>query len=388
MGAERLGKPTILAVGETLALRVGVDAWPTDGSIACSFFVLRIDLCQPLAVDVVASPEGTTDEAIKVFVEQRLAEESLDQRAALDATAMPAQQAAPRNQVSGGSSSPNDAVQSGWTAEAPCAEQTAVPAALAAYLGEAPSAAAVRGGIHKAQLQDPSSFTPPDSPESSGGRAVRAAAGLPVDFDERPPTPTPDGFQDVATTKPHKSENSHVQPERRVVPAESQAAAATRAAAARAQGILLRDSPGTALAAPEASAGPEKTLGPDPAAALASFLGEAPSASALRAEHRPQEDLPSSSVAQSTLPPRPPGYEDQDIFYLEGAGWCDAYGRTIDSQGQGGAPPVKAPDKTTAAHKRSAGSKAAAASHRPAVATPEKLTAAQQQAAWDAIPGI
>ncbi|CAE8626899.1 unnamed protein product [Polarella glacialis] len=161
--------------------------------------------------------------------------------------------------------------------------------------------------------------------------------------DDRPPTPTPDGFQD--------------------------ADACSRPA--------------------------DQRQAPVPVAAATLPL-------AARATDRPAGEPSRAVAAVPTQRPPPPPNDRDDLFYLEGVGWVDDFGRTVDEFGasSGG---------SNAESKRHASTNASAKSNSRSTPGPggtlafgrgqttsvgvkapndKKVSAQDQQTAWDAIPGI
>eukprot|EP00930_Biecheleria_cincta_P047126 TRINITY_DN3260_c0_g1_i1.p1 TRINITY_DN3260_c0_g1~~TRINITY_DN3260_c0_g1_i1.p1 ORF type:complete len:482 (+),score=117.30 TRINITY_DN3260_c0_g1_i1:25-1446(+) len=422
LGADRLGKEIRLTPGETLPLRLTLEASALQGQLICRFLVVRIELCRPLVVDVVAAPEGTPDDELRSFVQSQLTVAGFQAPAnKAHSSREPASLEASSPDVH----SPADAaaVLADFLGEAPAAaamrkdvpaasrpladdpqldsDQTAMPAALAAFLGEAPAAAAIRkvGKINfEAQPRPaPMAASPPDTPESGDGRAIRRPDHQSCidDMDDRPPTPTPDGFHDCdLDSRPRASEPvqttenvQHHVTGRQSDAAIATAKAAARAAAARAQGILPDDQ---------------------------GMLPVAPASMTTMAQ-------------ASAKPPAPAGYKAEDLFYLEGVGWCDIFGRAVGASRQDktrqeadiqwarqeARQEASRQDKTSSSSSSSSADKTlkqapvgkapaakatkqtpSAATTRPAAAgtskltAPAKMTAAQQRAAWDAIPGI
>lgn len=403
LGADRLGKEIRLTPGETLPLRLALEASADRGQLVCAFLVVRIELCRPVVVDVVAAPEGTPDDELRSFVQSQLAVAGFQApahkaRSSREPTSLetssrdvdaPADAAAALAAFLG--EPPADAaMRKDAPAYAPAApqpladeqqldlDQTAIPAALAAFLGEAPATAAVRkvGKLNFEAQPRPAPVTssPPDTPESGDGRAIRRPQHQSHldDIDDRPPTPTPDGFEDCDADSRLRASEPTRQTEKvhhRTTGRQSDAAIATaeaaaRAAAARAQGILPDDDP-------------EK---PPPAASVSK-----------------------TAVGQILAkPPAPAGYKAEDLFYLEGVGWCDMFGREVGASSDSAEKTLKQAPAGRAKQAPVGKAPAAKASRQPAstatthstvqgigkLTTQQKLTAAQQKAAWDAMPGI
>ena len=230
-----------------------------------------------------------------------------------------------------------------------------IPAALAEFLGEAPSAAALRGGpaAFAEAAEAARSASPGDTPRSDAPPAPPGA-----EDGERPPTPTPQEFQvpevkvpEVKEVIVHQTvrfevpkgevsevgevrEGSSLEASRERIPSKLTPAEATRIAALRAKGLL--------------------------------------------------KDGNESSAVPTAPPPKPAGFETEDLFYVEGAGWCDIYGRTVGHADFGSSP---AQSRRSSDH-ASSPSRSMAGSPRPPVSKGIKASRKAQQDAWDAIPGI
>lgn len=183
------------------------------------------------------------------------------------------------------------------------------PAALAAFLGEDPSASALRGRVsikknsavtdegpridtlrlavagvgagrrHPGKAAD----SPPDTPE------LRSVGFRPSAFDyydlddDRPPTPTPAGFEAMVLCQGPRSE----------VLSAGDGGRAGQGIGGRNHSVVRESAAGAVVDA------------------------------VLNSEHSRLQDS-----RHPVLPHRPP---TGDAFFVEGVGWCDAYGRTLES---------------------------------------------------------
>ncbi|CAJ1389372.1 unnamed protein product, partial [Effrenium voratum] len=248
IGAEHVGH-LMLPPNETLAFRIAVDS---SRQLLCDFLVVNIECSPPLLIDIVCAPEGTSEEEVQGCV--AAARAAMKQPAALAA--------------------PPAAAPAAAESASPC--PAPVPTALAEFLGEEPTAAALRGGLRFEVAAPPS---PPDTPES--GRGGATAREVMESFDDRPPTPTPEGFQmpepkilrveqtqrnaqqgpcQSSGGQPAADLSGAVSSQVKLSPAE-----ATRIAALRAKGMLDTPSTPSAPCAPEPAARPPPPEGYDDA---------------------------------------------------------------------------------------------------------------------------
>ncbi|CAE7235100.1 Rai14 [Symbiodinium natans] len=355
VGSEHLGKNFVLEAGATLAFRIAIGSSPPDSGVACDFLTVHIECSPPLLIDVVSASDATPSDEIASLIRASAQQRSL-------------QQSSTGNTPEAVFIKPGDA------------EEQAVPAALLEFLGEEPSAAALRN-CQRTSVVRPASR--PDTPDSGRG----AYPDAPPDFDDRPPTPSPEGFQQlpVPPPRPQACENGQVsaweeKPD---------------------EGSLLPQTTTAAVQPPEVA--PTAHLTPAEATRIAAMR-----AKGLLQESQPR---PSNSSKRTTFPtadtvepPRPAGYEEQDLFYVAGAGWCDIYGRAVGATAVSPTSSAKSSPARAARIPWSACTSivhgvacfpAASAKHtktaallRPPMAKAAPKTRDEQQAAWDAIPGV
>eukprot|EP00438_Fugacium_kawagutii_P011373 Skav212551 [mRNA] locus=scaffold1851:695127:698727:- [translate_table: standard] len=270
------------------------------------FSQVNIDCSPPLQIELVIASETTTDDELQSCL------------------------AAARANVANVPSAPVlQACVASAVGPEPGTVPVPVPAALAEFLGEEPSSAALRGGPMRAEIDqshghDPS---PPESPESS--RAFN--------FDDRPPTPSPEDAAEMDVARP---------------PRPLAALAPVQILPVPSVPVEPEEAPGAPPPPPQPAPQPAVSSGCQmPHAAsfehVSSKLSpaEATRIAALRAKGLLKPDVPVTEVPQSVPPPKPEGFEDQDLFYIEGGaqnafnvGWCDIYGRTADSLARGTSP--------------------------------------------------
>eukprot|EP00435_Cladocopium_sp_Y103_P041280 s681_g11.t1 len=350
IGAEHVGEVT-LAPGATLAFRITADLFLSEPELLCQFFTVNIECSPPLLIDLVLASDTASEDEVQRCVAAA--------RPAVTVTAAPAPTPAPA------------AVPAAAQVGAP-QRPPPVPAALAEFLGEEPSSAALRGGPLR-YIAATEGVSPPDTPEGSHDERLN--------FDDRPPTPSPEGAAEMDVAKPPQPAP---RPAPRPVPVE-----VLPVPTVSPMSPMEPVEPLAAVAAPELSApAPQAASCQMPHAAsfehVSSKLSpaEATRIAALRAKGLLKPDAPVSEVPTTVPPPKPEGFEDHDLFYIEGSGWCDIYGRTVDSLAFASA---SAAPSSPAKSSRSARSSSTASPARPIGQSRSK---AEQQAAWDAIPGI
>eukprot|EP00929_Paragymnodinium_shiwhaense_P074415 TRINITY_DN38086_c0_g1_i2.p1 TRINITY_DN38086_c0_g1~~TRINITY_DN38086_c0_g1_i2.p1 ORF type:complete len:731 (-),score=181.40 TRINITY_DN38086_c0_g1_i2:66-2258(-) len=260
--------------------------------------------------------------------------------------------------------SPSAGVAAATTVSAAGAQLDAGAAALAAFLGEVPAAAALRGGgraasnpplqqltttllpagggsyqaAHRSR-QDHSGGSEASTPRNGSYErtSYRSQAGLLDPDDDRPPTPTPAGMESCdAMLQPREIVVKQAQPsafahgshlgntaggKRNNGGLDSSLQAS--AAGVGGGGTGGAASMGTGMAARRARSGSDRGRGsPSLLGAGAAMLSSGAS-------------LKSSDATRSTMasgPPVPPGGSCPDgYFFMEGLGWCDAYGRTVQA---------------------------------------------------------
>mmetsp|Transcript_104121 Transcript_104121/g.324646 ORF Transcript_104121/g.324646 Transcript_104121/m.324646 type:complete len:407 (-) Transcript_104121:60-1280(-) len=356
LGAERVEKGLVrLSPGETLPLRVTLDrgALP-PGRPACDFIVVRVELCKPLAVDIVAVPEGMPEESVRQLIAARLKEVP-----GMDSVTGPAANAS-ESVMCGSRAAPDDATRSSASQEASDAGAVPVaahrpppPAALAAYLGEAPSGAAVRGadalsarGSASSRRGRSACDSPDDSPEPGPRLDGRSGAD-----DDRPPTPAPAGFETVD------------------------------------EGCVPLNFCGVRNSPRNRSTGSTPT-GQTPVRTVAEAAPAAPTS--LGSGRAPSK---ATAAAKAPAARQPTDVSKEGLFFIEGVGWCDEYGRTVagldgvrkPSPARTGPARLEATSKPRPqAKSKSTSSTNVATGLRP----PKKMTPQERDAAWDALGGI
>eukprot|EP00439_Symbiodinium_sp_Y106_P052385 s4526_g7.t1 len=322
VGSEHVGKNFVLEAGATLAFRIAMSSAPQEDDVVCDFLTVHIECSPPLLIDIAAASDVTPSDEIASLIRDLVQKRSLHQSSA-------------GNTPEAALVKPADA------------EERAVPAALLEFLGEAPSAAALR--CHQPAVQ---TMLRPDTPDSGRG-AYPEGPEAPLDWDDRPPTPSPEGFQQLGAPQ----ELPRVQ-----APIESQASSWEMQEGDEESPLQ----PETFVAEKLPEVAPTAHLTPAEATRIA----------ALRAKGLLQEDKPKPvlPVAEGVEPPRPAGHEDEDLFYIPGTGWCDIYGRAVEAFSPTSSAKFSPPRAARAAPKM--------------VAKPAPKTRDQQQAAWDAIPGV
>lgn len=186
--------------------------------------------------------------------------------------------------------------------------QRPVPAALTEFLGEEPSAAALRGPLRYIAATE--GVSPPDTPEGSRDEVPN--------FDDRPPTPSPEGAAEMDVAKPPQPPQPPP-PAPRPVPVEVLPVPTVSP--------MEPVEPLAAVAAPELSAPAPQQAASCQMPHAASFEhvssklspAEATRIAALRAKGLLKPDAPVSEVPTTVPPPKPEGFEDHDLFYVEGA---------------------------------------------------------------------
>lgn len=330
-GAERLGRPVSLAPGEVLPLQVALNraALPQDGSPVCDFLVLHLELCRPFPIELVCIPEGVSEADVQCIVDER--RRSIPSPAWVSVAAaaqIPAMSRSPQT-LHGGT--PNDvplldadcSVAVGCPEmrdAAPAADPNAL-AAIAAFLGEAPHASAMRcpkavdrglPAVQSARAPPARSssarrrrdVSPPDSPESGSGLHRLGASA----FDEsRPPTPLPSDFQSMP-----RCASSERTPRPQAASCEPQAQLQQTQPAGREQ--------------PKRPPMPQRSLG-----RRGGSLGASGAKIVGGDGTGPGRDMTSTS-----LHGRKVMIEDDKklaptggVLFLDGVGWCDEYGKPI-----------------------------------------------------------
>lgn len=295
IGAEHVGEVT-LAPGATLAFRIGADLFVVEPELLCQFFTVNIECSPPLLIDLVLASDTASEDEVQRCVAAA--------RPEVTVTAAPAPAPVPA------------AVPASAQVEA----QRPVPAALTEFLGEEPSAAALRGPLRYIAATE--GVSPPDTPEGSRDEVPN--------FDDRPPTPSPEGAAEMDVAKPPQPPQPPP-PAPRPVPVEVLPVPTVSP--------MEPVEPLAAVAAPELSAPAPQQAASCQMPHAASFEhvssklspAEATRIAALRAKGLLKPDAPVSEVPTTVPPPKPEGFEDHDLFYVEGSGWCDIYGRTVDS---------------------------------------------------------
>eukprot|EP00434_Breviolum_minutum_P020463 symbB.v1.2.018046.t1/scaffold1425.1/size119490/4 len=348
IGSEHVGESINLAPGATLAFRIGADVQEIT-EVICQFFTVHIECSPPLLIDLVIADSAVDAAAVQRVVETEAAKATVK---APPEVPEPVAEAAPAGPVP-------------------------VPAALAEFLGEEPSAAALRGAARPwATVADAES--PPETPESG----VKGRGSL--DFDDRPPTPTPEDANQMDVARPLAPP---VEIPRRPVEIPSEAQAPFVQMPSHAMEpvtspteVFVSDGDarsGEGVEMPHAASFEHVSSKLSPA--------EATRIAALRAKGLLKPDAPISTMPpESVPPPKPSGFEDRDLFYIEGTGWCDIYGRTVESLA--GSPKSGKSNKSSSTSPTRSERPLRAAPVAPAPSPPR--SSAAQQAAWDAIPGI
>ncbi|CAK9019298.1 unnamed protein product [Durusdinium trenchii] len=339
---------TVLPPGETLAFRLRAQA--AASRVVGGTFSVHIDgPTPPLLVELLLAPEEASEEEL-----QRCAQQA---REAQQARAREARVKPEAVQMQMGDAEEKRGVQ-------------LVPAVLAEYLGEAPSAAALRGGLRLGAAAAGDTPDTPGTPRSEHSAALPDGhvRGALEEGDERPPTPTPEEFREAFAKAP-SAPVAPIAPELEMAGPE----VTVRQVVQFDLPARSREEPSGALEASYEHVSSKLT----PA--------EATRIAALRAKGLLKEgaEVPQAPVPP---PPKPAGFEESDLFYVEGSGWCDIYGRTVgDHSFSGFTRPTQ-----------SVGSGSVASSPRsnvsgsPSKRMPREIKASRkaQQAAWDAIPGI
>lgn len=330
--------------------------------------VLRVELCKPMAIDFVAASDGVDEQAVRSLVQTRCSE-------LLDAAPMhisaPAASVANAPSLAATASGDGEVRSFGGALGPP-------PAALLAYLGgEAPADAALRGretsdaaavdsqvslggqtssatSSRRRGHQADSCDSPDTSPERSflEGAARRSCQD---DYDDRPPTPVPDGFEGMVENEVRVTNNF-----------------------CAVQNSPPQRSRDTTVKAP--SIGKTGSLHTNSDVAVAASACGAPDLSA------------ETVVADRT-----------DLFYVEGVGWCDEYGRAVaDTNGDSKVlskeitarpkPQVrsKPPSGMSDAGSTTGSSARVSSKGRPVTkdTRPTRLSQREIQQNWDALGGI
>lgn len=252
-GAERVGKAISMTPGETLGIQLMLDRTEMTGQpLLCDFLVVRIDMCRPMGVELVAiTGDPPEDRVQQVIKESRDACEALkwkfngangaNEKAAVAVEEAPSPFLGNHNGQSGDISS-----------------------VLADFLGEPPSSAALGGG-------------------SAGQPYPAASSSAEVTFSRA------DVTSRMATPQTGRDSNSN---EYTLLPESHDGAGSpggSTGSGAKSPGSAQRPPP--LPSAPSGSSGATSSSkvaavkpAPDPgmAAMLADFLGEAPSAAALQ----------------------------------------------------------------------------------------------------------
>lgn len=389
LGAERVEKGVRLSPGETLPLRVALDRdFLLQGRPACDFIVLRVELCEPLAVDIVAVPEGMAEDRVRQLIATRLQELP----GVAPPASGPASEAVALRADSGNAAASRTADAKAHEEAAPASAAPAAggrpppPASLADYLGEAPTGAALRGrdavpaqGIastartsRRVRAGDDS---PDDSPEPDP-RSRRGRSGINIDSfddDDRPPTPAPEGFEMVDEgCVPQNFCGVRHSPRNHNSSGPSTARSGSGRAPAEAAAAAI-PAPAPRCAPPKAATAAPKEGARRPAA-------------------------PAASAATAAPGPADPATEG--LIFLEGVGWCDDYGRTVvgvdgvrrtspGTTGPGRLERTAKPLESAAKPRPQGKSKPNASSSVAAGSKPlKKISQKDRDAAWDALGGI
>lgn len=345
-GVEQIGRKVQLAPQEVFSLQFALDSSYLRAGCEplCTKFVVRIEMCRPLLVDVCGVPEGVPEEAVRKLME--------------------AVEAPERANASGRSS-----VREQRQAPPPCVE--APPDALAAFLGESPAPAAQRrvGSCPRAGTSSPlgqiarsaagrqrvrvdvEADSPPDTPRETKSLYYRAGDGG-DDMDDRPPTPMPEGFAKVWQARPEGDDRGGASRKNVTCPANSAERPSSKGAQS-AGGQSTEVSP--AAPAPAATRGrppraggrcpvPTEVQGSSPTSPEAMSSPSAPSSMATRDSlgggrlKRTSRSLDASAlssnlggtqaVSKALKGQTPPRLAD-GAFFLDGIGLCDAYGRPV-----------------------------------------------------------
>eukprot|EP00913_Durusdinium_trenchii_P013918 g13067.t1 len=175
---------TVLPPGETLAFRLRAQA--AASRVVGGTFSVHIDgPTPPLLVELLLAPEEASEEEL-----QRCAQQA---REAQQARAREARVKPEAVQMQMGDAEEKRGVQ-----------LDVVPAVLAEYLGEAPSAAALRGGLRLGAAAAGDTPDTPGTPRSEHSAALPDGhvRGALEEGDERPPTPTPEEFREAFAKAP------------------------------------------------------------------------------------------------------------------------------------------------------------------------------------------
>lgn len=318
-GAERLdGEVVRLESGEELPLRIAWDRndLPPGRDKLCKFLVVRLDMYRPLAVEIVVVPDDMSKEDVLRFAERCLPEE-------LRQPPPPAVGGSHVGGAAGGALGEVGPHAGGDAAQLPDEARLAL---LTAFLGEAPAPAAMRqqpsqhlgagdpgGGLWPESSGDAGARgrgrcagrSSASSASSSPGREPRPSRGF--SDDDRPPTPTPEGFE--CAPRP-------VRVARRAAPSEPDSPAANRGGRVD----MGSDDDTSPADAPLRSVGDE----------MHSRRRQGTSASC--AETR-VVDVAAFGQARAAQPHPPDGMDD--LFFVDGVGWCDAYGNVVEGVGGG-----------------------------------------------------
>lgn len=397
------GRSTVrIAPKKSLPLRVALDrsSLPADGRPTAGFFVVLLELCEPLLLDLIVASDDLSEEAIRQLSDARrpaVAAEMLAEVQAMASLSMAALSKLPPSspQPEAAGTAP---VAEATTSPAPATEAASPSSFSALVLKEGDreelgrradgrrsrlveteacnddsdwgrrahggdpvgdSSAMRRAPVRPARRQvgDDGSDTSPEPPSSSDESDVAAAAAAahrrqpfragqasngtmqlrsgdgrrscaPVgrcDSDEdRPPTPTPAEFASELAATANMQHNIATESLRadpcaglastgRPPPAPVQLPRGQQASSESSQGIVRGRSGG------DRGAGGSGGSGPLLRSAGAAVLGLSTASSNGNAERR--------STAMSEPPP------SERLFFLDGVGWCDAYGRMASTGG-------------------------------------------------------
>eukprot|EP00747_Dinoflagellata_sp_TGD_P043648 gnl/TRDRNA2_/TRDRNA2_142816_c0_seq3.p1 gnl/TRDRNA2_/TRDRNA2_142816_c0~~gnl/TRDRNA2_/TRDRNA2_142816_c0_seq3.p1 ORF type:complete len:495 (+),score=57.04 gnl/TRDRNA2_/TRDRNA2_142816_c0_seq3:101-1585(+) len=409
-GAERLkGRSVTLCVGEVLPLQIALDhASITTKEPFCEFLVVRVELCRPTAVDLVAAADSAPEDVIRRLVEHRRAEvpglmwippsqcqapghsgegyaaARLEDRPVPSALAgYLGEHCAPSaaNELDERTLLPSEAgipsVAFGATMD-----DRPVPAALAEFLGTLPAPSAL--ARHPQRAQSPAgggasaartiradrdrqrgSQRRNESPPSRGDTPPTSHRQSSDCDDDRPPTPTPADFARVAV---HQTETEPPvgNRQKRAPPAPFEDSAPAGEMCTALNATRPPPVPDTEESQPKSGqdtrSRPRRSDQQDgrPRPGPRSGSRESCGVAAV------------GEIEPTTLTPQPTARDDS--FYVEGVGWCDAYGRVIpgNSAGCAGGEQVSRVEKRSTSCPRPSGPSGAVpqGSRRSAAAAP------------------
>lgn len=333
-GADQAGHTVILKPQETMGFGVMVDRaeLPAGKTRACSFLVVRVDMCPPLPIDFTLVPEDMSKEQLQFFVKDSMPHTLTNPSAVAPMLPLPTQDGqqasaggaqealfSARTAASSSRGAPSSLGAGTETGAAPAVrrapgpplEPGSMPAMLAAFLGEAPAPAALVMG-HRGPPVAPPQTRPvggrrrrDDSPPDTPGGAP--CFSMPDDIDDdRPPTPNPAGFDSVP------------RPQATVVPKQRMPASASSAPSPR----IVTSTPSPSSQSQGAMEQPLRSFTSSPSPAHGSDA------------QKPKAEKPRKRP--TSLPPPSKGPETDGLFFMEGLGWCDEYGEVVQQAGGGG----------------------------------------------------